>query len=691
MREGTTQPAEGEVSEDTDSTPERAKTRGRTLFAPSNVHDAASEKPESGGLTVTDFSNLVRFSSAAIGCISFSTPVSCEYPPDVFANLLYTTTSRCLQASVSFAHNHGLTSPELLIGKPLAYLLPESRGFKQILSEWSRRNFTREGFECAALDLQGHPSVLHVAMYGHLEKNRLHRMWVVTRDISALSRAIRQSGRTEKYYRHLLNQRGLFFFRTHLDGTISFCTPATLETLLVEQTHGNPLEKILERACHPDDRHALDHLSFHRHSLARDPLEVSLRILSRSRGLLQLTLHQIPHSTSDEIDSYDILGVERGAHETSSSHAFSPDTLAACLAHDVNNQLVVASATIELACNIIDDEHPAKEFLRTALQAVSQSASINSQNLHLTSGLHTTPKSIDLNALFLELIDHCDAIIPEGVTLTECTSSLKLTAWADRTHIRQILLNLIINARDAIGESGIITLSATVKGIDSATGNPGASPAVCISVSDNGPGIDEAVSNTLFTPFVSTKSRGAPRGLGLAMVRTLVEKNAGSISVTSARGIGTTFTVTLPTNPQAALTSSTERPSPPRPVPRQKLSVLVADDESEVRRTLVSALTSRGHQAIAVPDLHSLHSELARADTPVDVVIVDDGMTESPLKNLLDEFRTRHPKIEVLFTSGDPTASENIPQKGICSRFLAKPFSLDALFDAVEVPYPVNE
>jgi signal transduction histidine kinase/CheY-like chemotaxis protein len=693
MREGTTQPAQGEVSEDTEGSPERADPRGRDIFAPSNVLDTPHKNTPNNdanieGLTLTDFANLVRFSSAAIGCVSFAEPPHCASPPEAFADLLYAIPSKCLQASVSFAHNLGLTSPDLLIGKPLTHLLPEHRGFKDMLREWRRRGFTREGFEWDVLDLQGNPSVLHVALYGHIEKDQLHRFWIVIRDISALSRAIRNSGTTEKHYRDLLNAGGLIFFRTHLDGTISFCTPSTQETLMLECLPGSPLENILERACHPEDRSVLEQLSFHRRSLSQSPLRVSLRLISRARGLLHVTLHHIPHLVSGEIDSYDILGVEEIAPKALAPQAATTETLAACIAHDVNNQLTVASATIELACKKLGDNHPAMEFLRTALQAVSHTASINSQTLHLASGISATPSRIDVSELFRELIDQCEAIISDGIALTSSIPSPSLHAWADRTHIRQILLNLIINARDALGDSGIITLSATPKG---ATSVACESPIICISVSDNGPGIDQSVTNTLFTPFVSTKATGTPRGLGLAMVKTLVEKNSGSISVTSARGIGTTFTLCLPT-PQRHQDTATELPhgAPPSQVAKS-LCVLVADDESEVRRTLMSALTSRGHQPVAVTDLHSLQVELSRADRLVDVMLVDGGMIDSPIEEFLTSARALRANIAVLITSGDRTAARHLPQECRSSGFLAKPFTLKELYEAIESMRPVSE
>jgi DNA-binding NtrC family response regulator len=175
------------------------------------------------------------------------------------------------------------------------------------------------------------------------------------------------------------------------------------------------------------------------------------------------------------------------------------------------------------------------------------------------------------------------------------------------------------------------------------------------------------------------------------MVKTLVEENGGSISVTSARGIGTTFTLCLPIALHENKTSPWKRPFPLRSVPKQRLSVLIADDDPEVRHTLISVLTSHGHQAVAIPNLHSLRNELSRTDTPVDILLLDDGMAEYPLEDLLKMTKNLHPETKVLITSGDPAAAKHVsPNRSTCL-FLAKPFSLNDFYAAVESTDQVTE
>ena len=691
MREGTTQPAEAEVSTHSEPLPERTKPRGQAIFAPSNQQDTTTEEGVSDGLTVTDFSNLVRFSSAAIACISFPTRPACALSPEIFSETLYTIPSRCLEASTGFANNRGLSTPEVLIGKPLSYLLPIDCGFKEMFRAWRRRNFSRDGFEWDILDGQGDPLTAQVALYSDIKDDHLCKLWIVMRDISALSRAIRNASKTEKHYRNILSQEGLIFFRTYLDGTISFYTPRAQEERLINISHEDPIEEILSRACHPEDRSALDQLSFHRRSHAQKPLQVSLRLLSPRRGLLHLTLHHIPHMVSGEVDSYDIIGIESTVSAPSTEHQLSLDATVACLAHDVNNHLVVASANLELARGSLDVQHPAVGYVEAAALAVVQSAAINSQTFKVNDGIQTSPETVEVTQLFAEVVRQSTAILPKGIDLISTPLSSGLAAWADKTHVRQILLNLILNARDALAESGSITISATPRGPDCADASICKDNSICISVSDNGPGIEEQMVDMLFKPFVSTKSRDKTRGLGLAMVKTLAEKNGGTITVTSVRGMGSTFTLCLPTADQKAAARSSAPPPPLAPVPERKLSVLVADDEAQVRSTLMSALTSRGHQAVAVPSLDSLIHELSRPTNGFNVVVIDDGMTEAPISEILEVTRSLHPHIGVLITSGDPTVAHYMPRRKKNCSFLAKPFALNELYNAVESIYDTTE
>jgi CheY-like chemotaxis protein/anti-sigma regulatory factor (Ser/Thr protein kinase) len=257
----------------------------------------------------------------------------------------------------------------------------------------------------------------------------------------------------------------------------------------------------------------------------------------------------------------------------------------------------------------------------------------------------------------------------------------KLIGFADPDHIRQVVVNLILNAREALGASGSIVLSATVKAPSKRGDPPTTDRLICLSVSDNGPGIETRLLAHLFQPYVTTKASTKKRGLGLTMVKTLVELNKGTVSVTSARGVGTTFTITIP----ATTRSAKERNVAPKLcAANRRLSILVADDQPEIRDTLMRALVARGHQVLAVPDGSSLTRALAQQEYTFDVLLVDDGMPGSTGAGLIKSARELALGIPIILTSGNPTAIDSLVPNARHKRFLAKPFSLNDLYEAVE-------
>jgi len=275
--------------------------------------------------------------------------------------------------------------------------------------------------------------------------------------------------------------------------------------------------------------------------------------------------------------------------------------------------------------------------------------------------------------------------MPKGIRIVPAIHGRNLWVWIDRSHLSQALLNLVLNARDALGSSGIITLSATRKVLSPPFRPSSAPPPVCVSVSDNGPGIDERIARTIFEPFVSTKSHSGTRGLGLSMVKTLIERNGGEVAVTTARGIGTTFTLSIPSGcrPSTLRGATIPTKDPAHLNPRTSLTILVADDDAEVREIFLRALRSRGHQPVAVPNAVVALQELSLPESSFEVVIIDDGMPGSSAASLCEAIQRIRPEVPIIVTSGSRSVA-NLPIDQTKRRFLAKPFSLEELFTTVE-------
>jgi signal transduction histidine kinase/ActR/RegA family two-component response regulator len=689
MAKKSTQPLGDEEHCTLVQSPSRANSTERTTFSPSNTHDLPQKAPHTSRLSVSDFYSLVRSSSAAIACFDFPDGVLTSAQTHLaFSESLYRAPSLCLEASESFARMRGYATADHVVDKPLATLAPPKDGFQNLFAEWHRQRLTIEGLELRLNDAEGTHRVFHVALYATLHEKSITRIWMVLRDISTLTRAITAVTNAEHHYRSLLEHPELLYLRCYADGAVSYASSIARQELDISAATSTHLDEALGRACHPDDRGLLERLLYHRRALAREPLAITLRLIGRKGGLSSYSIIQHPHILGDEVDAYEIIATR--THNTSA--ALSDATMSAGLAHDANNQLLIATAAIERVRESIPEDHHSRSLLDSALRSIAHCASIHAQSINVSAGIEPNCQSIDIEELFADVMRQCEAILPDGIALYASVHQGPLAAWADPTHLNQVLINLILNARDALGSSGGITLNATRKGHASSDSPATQLRPVCISVSDNGPGLDSGVRDRLFQPFVSTKSRARTRGLGLTMVKALIERNGGEIAVTSARGMGTTFTVSLPEaqSPPTPPTQTIKKSAPAPSSSYAHISALIADDEPEVRQTLLASLIAQGAEASAVPDAISLVRELTRPNTTYNLVILDDGLLGSGAQHSRDLITARLAIIPVIVTSGNASLATQRAQSAT-TRFLAKPFSLADLLCSVDALCPPNE
>jgi len=388
--------------------------------------------------------------------------------------------------------------------------------------------------------------------------------------------------------------------------------------------------------------------------------------------------NQIPHYTGDDVDHYDIVGLETG-----NGHSLPSSFLASGLAHDANNHLFIAAAHIQNAEGALGDGHPAIASLRAALSAIGHSSEIYNQARNLEQGITPTATDIDVGTILEEVASELRAVIPVDIARTTAIKPGRIYVRADRIHLRQILTNLILNAGEACGRAGNITLSATIRGRDPSIGcSIQERDVVCVSVSDNGPGINRALLPTIFTPFISTKRSHAPRGLGLAMVKTLIERNNGQVSATSAEGVGTTFTLCLPATSGGSREGTLRGAHAPDAV--RQLAVLVADDDATIREVFREALLARGHAPTVCENGDTLLMVLEDSPRVFHAVRIDDDMPGTAGSDLLEAIRAKRPDMPIIITSGDPSAADRLPVDKRPRTFLPKPCTFAVLYETVE-------
>jgi two-component system, cell cycle sensor histidine kinase and response regulator CckA len=401
-----------------------------------------------------------------------------------------------------------------------------------------------------------------------------------------------------------------------------------------------------------------------------------------------------------ELDSYrnrlEELVKQRTA-ELESAHAQllhvqkleSMGVLAGGIAHDFNNLLAVILGRAELATALVPLGSPARAHLTIVQETALEARMLTKQLLGYSGKGKFMVQLVNVNQLIETMMQLLRASISRMVTLFIELPPAPLVVEADITQIRQVVLNLVTNAAEAIGDQvGSVTIRTRSVTIDEATAQQARSqPAlvagryVCIEVEDTGCGMDERVRSKLFDPFFTTKFAG--RGLGLAAVLGIMTGHRGGITVESTIGHGSTFNVWLPAADRAAQ----PLPEVSRAAVEQgtrRATILVVDDERAVRAMTRVALESLGHEVLeAASGLEACAIYEARGER-IELVVLDLTMPQMNGEQTLRALQQIDPDVRALVTTG--YAEDDVRERfspGELAGFLAKPFARDELFRAV--------
>jgi PAS domain S-box-containing protein len=349
--------------------------------------------------------------------------------------------------------------------------------------------------------------------------------------------------------------------------------------------------------------------------------------------------------------------------------------LAGGVAHDFNNLLTVILSVVKVM-----GETPRSAVDVSDLEQISVAAERAAQlTAHLLAFARkqiTEPKVIDVNAVVQSIDQLLRRLIGEHIVLrTVCQSDLGAVRM-DPTQVEQIVMNLAVNARDAMPGGGVLTIETTnvELGADYAFTHPEVTPGeyVMIGVSDIGSGMDAPTLARVFEPFFTTKEQGRGSGLGLATCYGIVKQSGGSIWAYSEPGRGTTFKVYLPRVRQALSAPEAKRAAV-SPAGHEKL-LLVEDDEL-VRRIAARILTSHGYQVVVAVDGEDAIHRFEELGGKIDTLITDVVLPKVSAKELVAELRRRKPDLKVLYTSG--YTENTVVHQGVVDadvNFLAKPY-----------------
>ena len=365
--------------------------------------------------------------------------------------------------------------------------------------------------------------------------------------------------------------------------------------------------------------------------------------------------------------------------------------LAGGIAHDFNNVLTAIRCSAELLLSDIEEGTPAWDDAQEILRSSGRAAELTGQLLTFSRRRVTEAADVDVNAVVSDMQRMLDRLLDKGIVIKLDLGRLGGAVRIDPGQLQQVVMNLAVNARDAMPDGGMLgieTRHVEIGAGDVAGRRAGLTPGryVALSVRDTGHGMDGDTLARLFEPFFTTKPKGQGTGLGLSIVYGIVRQCGGQVDVASVPGVGTTFTVLLPLceSPDA------EPPAVREPVLIERGEngyVLVVDDQEPVRTAARRMLERAGLVVRTAADGSEALALIAALHAPPQLLVTDMMMPVVSGAELVRRIRVDHPELPILCMSGyteDHAFLDELRAQNATAAFLAKPFTSDELLTLVE-------
>jgi len=345
--------------------------------------------------------------------------------------------------------------------------------------------------------------------------------------------------------------------------------------------------------------------------------------------------------------------------------------LAGGIAHDFNNLLTVINGYSDLILTQLTADNPLRDAVEEIHKAGNRAAALTGQLLAFSRKQVMQMKPMSLDRAVSDLQPMLTRLVGEDVEVSLLLNSAPELVLADPHQIEQVLLNLVVNARDAMPAGGKLTLETALD--DSSPADSASAGHVILAVADNGVGMDEETLQRIFEPFFTTKPTGKGTGLGLSMVQGIVAQSGGAIEVSSRPGMGTTFRIRLPRYSALYCPRDQETPGTKDQVGRE--TVLVVEDQPDVRAYAANALRSFGYNVICADGPQEALTRFDTHSTRVDLVLTDVVMPNMNGRELAEELTRRIPGVKILYMSG--YTNDVIFHHGLDegAGFIQKPFS----------------
>ncbi|WP_165848930.1 PAS domain-containing hybrid sensor histidine kinase/response regulator [Candidatus Cryosericum odellii] len=523
-------------------------------------------------------------------------------------------------------------------------------------------------------------------------------VYAIYRDITDRKRAEEALRESEALYQSLVKVSPLSICRKDLAGRFTFANQRFLEALnlsladLIGLTDFDLHPPELAEKYRRDDRAVMDS------GQAREFIEERAVLGGESRVIqsyktpiydgagkingVQISFWDITERKQAETEKE---ALQAQLHQSQKMEAIG--TLAGGVAHDFNNLLTGILGNIALIRGGLLAADPLLENLNAAETAARQAADLTQGLLTFGRSAAILPVALDVDAAVGETLDLLHQSLPATINIVR---DFQPDAWnilADRSQLTQILLNLAVNARDAMEGKGTLTFSVRNEVVDelyvrqypyAQTGEY-----VRLSVNDTGPGIPDEIMEHLFEPFHTTKPVGSGTGLGLSVIYGAVKQSGGWITTTTGHDTGTTFNIFLPRCVSPAVPVQT-----PRPIVEniQHSTVLVVEDEPVVRTVTQSLLTRSGYLVMTAGNGAEALDMIAQHRKEIDLIMLDMTMPGMTTGEIVRAIRALDPTVPILLNSGfasNKTAKQILEEDSV-QGFLAKPYDLHQLLEKVQ-------
>ena len=445
----------------------------------------------------------------------------------------------------------------------------------------------------------------------------------------------------------------------------------------------------------PEDRHAAAPV-FRRASEQLEPYSFDFRIRPHPGELRWLRAIATPVQEAEALVWHGVIvditeQRQLQAELLQAQKMESLGRLAGGMAHDFNNLLTVIRGYADVLSTQLGEEDPRRDELREIRDAAGRGAGLTRQLLALSRRQMLVPRDVDLNVLVTDLERMLRRVIGADIEIVTLLSPDLGWVRADPGQLEQVLLNLAVNARDAMPRGGTLRLETARSRVDrgaSDRATQGVPPGeyVVLKVADTGIGMDGETQAKAFEPFFTTKPPGEGTGLGLSTVYGIVQQSGGAVTMESSPGKGTTMRLFFPRFEPVEEPEDDAEPAVPAGAKPTKGTLLVVEDEERVRRLTCRILEQYGYGTLEASDGQTALDLLNGSESAIDLLISDVLMPGMSGPELVDRARRQRPDLPVLLLSGYP--ADEIPHGEEADqrarRFLQKPFSAEALATAVE-------